>query len=300
VIASEVDAASRASRPDRGSLVIGTVSIVVPTRNRPSALRRCLGALSGQRGVGTVEIVVVDDGSTDADRVSAVVASQPLARLIRTGGAGPAAARNAGAAAAIGTYLCFTDDDCAPDAEWAVRLVRSLEAGADVVGGATVNGRAGDPFVETSELIVRELQASTQRRLGGRVFIPSNNFACRRTVVLAHPFDERYSMAGGEDRAWCASVAGAGLTLTLEPSAVVAHRPLLDLGGFWRQHVRYGRGAYHFARTTGRDWQEPPEFYIGLLRSGIRTGIRCLLLVLLAQVATGVGFASEVAQARKR
>jgi glycosyltransferase involved in cell wall biosynthesis len=290
VIASEVDAAST-----------GAVSIVVPTRNRPAALRRCLGALSAQQGVGAVEIVVVDDGSTDADKVSAVVASQPLARLVRAGGAGPAAARNAGAAAAIGTYLCFTDDDCAPEAEWALRLVRSLEAGADVVGGATVNGRAGDPFVETSELIVRELQASTQRRLGGRIFIPSNNFACRRTVVLAHPFDERYAMAGGEDRAWCASVAGAGLTLTLEPSAVVAHRPVLDLGGFWRQHVRYGRGAYHFARTTpGRDWQEPPKFYIGLLRSGIRTGIRCLLLVLLAQVATGVGFASEVAQARKR
>jgi hypothetical protein len=37
-----------------------------------------------------------------------------------------------------------------------------------------------------------------------------------------------------------------------------------------------------------------------LLRSGIRAGIRCLLLVLLAQVATGVGFASEAAQAHQR
>lgn len=280
---------------------MAAVSIVVPTRNRPSALRRCLGALAAQRGVGTVEIVVVDDGSTDAGEISAVVASQPLARLIRTRGAGPAAARNAGAAAATGTYLCFTDDDCDPEPEWAVRLVRSLEAGADVVGGATVNGLPGDPFVETSELIVRELQASTHRRLAGRVFIPSNNLACRRTVVLAHPFDERYSTAGGEDRAWCASVAGAGLTLTLEPSAVVAHRPVLGLGGFWRQHVRYGRAAYHFARTMpDRDWQEPPGFYLGLLGSGMRTGLRCLLLVLLAQVATGVGVVSEAAQAHQR
>lgn len=248
-----------------------------------------------------MEIVVVDDGSTDADEVSAVVAFQPLARLVRAGGAGPAAARNVGAAAATGTYLCFTDDDCEPEPEWAVRLVGALETGADVVGGATVNGRAGDPFVETSELIVRELQASTHRRLAGRVFLPSNNLACRRTLVLAHPFDERYATPAGEDRAWCVSVAAAGLTLTLEPSAVVAHRPVLGLGGFWRQHVRYGRAAYHFARTTpGRDWQEPPAFYIGLLRSAMRTGLSCLLLLVLAQVAISVGFAWEAAHAHQR
>ena len=148
---------------------------------------------------------------------------------------------------------------------------------------------------------MRELQRSTHRRLAGKVFIPSNNLACRRTVVLAHPFDERYTAPGGEDRAWCASVAAAGLTLTLEPRAVVAHRPVLDLGGFWRQHVRYGRGAYHFARSTrGRDWQEPPAFYIRLLRSGSRAGFPCLMLVLLAQLATGVGFISEAALPQKR
>ena len=76
------------------------ISIVVPTRNRPDALERCLLALAAQRDVGYFEIIVVDDGSTDADGVSAVVGSQPLARLVRAGGHGPAAARNAGAAAA--------------------------------------------------------------------------------------------------------------------------------------------------------------------------------------------------------
>ena len=276
------------------------VSIVVPTRNRQSALQRCLLALAAQRGIGHLEIIVVDDGSTDAEGVSAVVASQARTRLVRADGSGPAAARNAGAAAATGSYICFTDDDCEPEPDWAVKLVRSLQAGTDVVGGATVNGRLGDPFVEASELIVRELQQSTQRRLGGRVFIPTNNLACHRSVVLSHPFDERYSAPGGEDRAWCARVAAAGLTLTLEPSAVITHRPALDLRGFWRQHLRYGRGAYVFARSTpDRDWLEPPAFYLGLLRAGSRTSFRCLLLVILAQLATGVGYTAAAAQTRR-
>ncbi len=277
------------------------VSIIVPTRDRPSALQRCLVALAAQREIAPFEIIVVDDGSRDAAQVSAIVASLPLTRLVRAGGAGPAAARNSGVAAASGEYVCFTDDDCEPEPEWALKLVRLLQAGTDVVGGATVNGRDGDPFVETSELIVRELQASTRRRLAGRVFIPSNNLACRRAVMLAHPFDERYSAPGGEDRAWCARVAAAGLTLRLEPSALVTHCPTLDLRGFWRQHVRYGRGAYHFARSTpDRDWLEPMAFYVGLLRAGSRTGFRCLLLVILSQVATGVGYTSAAAQARGR
>ncbi len=277
------------------------VSIVVPTRDRPSALQRCLVALGAQRDIGPFEIIVVDDGSRDAAQVSAIVTSLPLTRLVRTGGAGPAAARNSGVAAASGDYVCFTDDDCEPDSEWAVKLVRLLQAGTDVVGGATVNGRHGDPFVETSELIVRELQASTRRRLAGKVFIPSNNLACRRSLMLAHPFDERYSAPGGEDRAWCARVAAAGLTLALEPSALVTHRPTLDLRGFWRQHLRYGRGAYYFARSTpDRDWLEPMAFYIGLLRAGRRMGVRCLLLVILSQVATGVGYTSAAAQIRGR
>jgi glycosyltransferase involved in cell wall biosynthesis len=277
------------------------VSIIVPTRNRPSALARCLDALAVQRNLDSFEIVVVDDGSTNAGDISAVVAVQPRARLVRAAGAGPAAARNAGAVAATGTVLCFTDDDCEPVPDWAARLVRALEAGADAAGGATVSGRAGDPFVEASELIVRELQASTRRRLAGRVFIPSNNLACRRELVLQHPFDESFSRAGGEDRAWCDRIGAAGLTLVLEPQAVVAHRPVLDLGGFWRQHVRYGRGAYRFARTKSNpDWQEPPGFYFGLLRASMRSSLRCLLLVLVAQVATTVGFAMEAAERKTR
>lgn len=277
------------------------VSIIVPTRNRPAALTRCLNAVAAQRDVGVLEIIVVDDGSADAGLIREVVAAQPHARLVRVGGAGPAAARNSGARAATGTVLCFTDDDCEPRPDWAALLVRALDAGADVVGGATVSGLDGNRFVAASELIVRELQASTHRRLAatGRVFIPSNNLACRRALVLEHAFDERYPIAAGEDRAWCASVAAAGLTLALEPAALVAHSPVSGLRGFWRQHARYGRGAYRFARTeVGREWEEPASFYLGLLRAGIKIDVRCLLLVVLAQVATGVGFTRELVAQR--
>ena len=123
------------------------VSIIVPTRNRAAALQRCLSALVAQRDVGPLEIIVVDDGSIDADGVSAVVASQPLARLVRVGGGGPAAARNTGVAAASGTYVCFTDDDAslAPNG-WEL-VSRSRQVRMSSAGRQSTVSR--DLFVET-------------------------------------------------------------------------------------------------------------------------------------------------------
>jgi glycosyltransferase involved in cell wall biosynthesis len=280
---------------------VTSISIVVPTRNRPDALRRCLAALVAQEGIGSPEIVVVDDGGAEPLAVAAVVDEQPGTRLVRLDGCGPAAARNAGVRAAAGEVVCFTDDDCEPSPTWSSRLVACLDEGADAAGGTSVSGRLGDPFVNASELILRELQRSTSHRLLGRVFIPSNNLACRRDLVVEHPFDEQFRRAAGEDRAWCARVASAGKTLVLAEGAVVAHSPQLGLGGFWRQHVRYGHGARIFAgMQPGADWEEPRSFYLTLLREGLRGGPACAALIVLAQIATTAGYLREAISADGR
>lgn len=278
------------------------VSIIVPTRDRPERLHGCLTALMQQRGVDPFEVVVVDDGSRQRTAVADAVAPfGDRVRLVVTMGIGPAGARNAGARIAAGRHLCFTDDDCAPRPDWAARMIAALREGADVVGGTTVNGRSGDRFIEVSELVVRALQDSTRRRDTHRVFIPSNNLACRRELLDAHPFDQRFRRAAGEDRAWCAAVAAAGRQLELVPEAIVAHSPDLGLGGFWRQHLRYGRAAWQFRRgPRGREWREPPGFYLGLFRAGFRLGPASLALVVVSQVATTVGFVSAALGSLRR
>jgi glycosyltransferase involved in cell wall biosynthesis len=85
------------------------ISIVIPNRNGASTIRRCLEAAFACR-YETFEVVVADDCSSDGSR--AVIEDFPcrLVRLDRHGGA--SAARNAGAAAAGGELLFFTDADC--------------------------------------------------------------------------------------------------------------------------------------------------------------------------------------------
>ena len=59
----------------------------------------------------------------------------PWVRLLRLAPVGLSAARNAGAAAASGEILAFTDDDCEPDREWLVRLRRVFADGRFAAAG---------------------------------------------------------------------------------------------------------------------------------------------------------------------
>ncbi|HEY8527383.1 MAG TPA: glycosyltransferase [Acidimicrobiales bacterium] len=278
------------------------VSVVVPTRDRPGPLAACLAAVEAQT-VESFEVVVVDDASSDPAAVAEVVAAAPHARLVRGAGRGPAAARNRGAAAARAPILCFTDDDCRPTPTWAAALARRLDAGADAAAGATHNARPDNPYAAASQAITNHLtRSSLDPATGAVAFAPTCNLACRADVHRALPFDETFPLAAGEDRDWCARLADRGIAIAYEPEAVVAHHQDLSLRTFWRQQVRYGRGAHRWQRGRAPGARlQPARFYVDLVRTGFSLGPAAGALVLLAQAATAVGFAQEaLAPARSR
>jgi glycosyltransferase involved in cell wall biosynthesis len=258
-----------------------SVSVVVPTRDRPFALEACLAALDAQTIAEQLEVVVVDDGSVDRHTVAAVVARHASARLIRKNRQGPAAARNAGARAARADVLCFTDDDCVPEAEWAARLLEAIARGADAVAGKTLT--TPGPLAEASEVISGAPAAAEP-------FAPSNNLACTRSVFEVVPFDESYPHAAAEDREWCTRLVASRRTLEIEPSARLLHRPSLTLVTFLRRQMRYGRGAYRYRHNVRRPL-EPTGFYVALVQRGFRRGLIVGVLVVLSQLATALGWA---------
>lgn len=85
------------------------VTVVVPLYNKETTVAQTVQSVLDQRGV-TVEVVVVDDGSTDGS-VMALAPFADTVRVLRQLNAGPSAARNAGAAAARYPHLVFLDGD---------------------------------------------------------------------------------------------------------------------------------------------------------------------------------------------
>src|SRR5215207_3783671 len=116
-----------------------TFSVIVPTFQRAASLERCLEALGAQRiERDRFEVIVVDDGSAEPPRAIVRRAAGALdVRLIEQGNAGPASARNAGAGAARGAYVVFTDDDCRPDPGW----LHALDAMIARYPGCAIGGR---------------------------------------------------------------------------------------------------------------------------------------------------------------
>jgi glycosyltransferase involved in cell wall biosynthesis len=264
------------------------ISVVVPTRNRPLALSRCLDALAAQTLADRLEVIVVDDGSLADDEVASIVARHHGARLIRRGSGGPAAARNAGALDAGGAFLCFTDDDCEPQRDWVEHLVERLQRGADAAAGTTLSH--GGVLAAASEITAHAPAAAQPPDGSDLAFAPSNNLACTKAAFEATPFDESYPDAAGEDREWCARLTAAGYVLHAEPKARITHHQELTLGRFLRQQARYGRGAFRFRRMDERRPLEPAGFYKALLRQAFADSLSVGLLVSIAQAATATGF----------
>ena len=271
--------------------------MVVPTRDRPEALAGCLAALALQHP--PVDVVVVDDGSCDEAAVAAVAQAAPGTRLVRLEGRGPAAARNAGLAAAPGAVVCFTDDDCRPDPGWALAITQAVADGASVAAGPTVVGAADDHVAAAAQVVTNHLvEESLDAGRSTVGFAPTSNLGGARAVFEALPFDERYPAAAGEDRDWCARLASSGRLITWVPHAVVRHHPALSLRGFWRQQERYGRGA-RLVHSSGAGGRAGLGFYLRLLQRGGRTGWREGALVALAQVATAAGYLRAGAPERR-
>lgn len=112
--------------PDQPARGAPDVSVIIPTRDRPSLLRRSMASAVAQEGVA-VECIVVDDGSEVP--VADVLAAElpPCIRVIRHDSPrGVPASRNAGIAAARGDWLAFLDDDDV----WAPHKLRTQLAAA--------------------------------------------------------------------------------------------------------------------------------------------------------------------------
>lgn len=280
------------------------ISIVIPTYNRPDQLAVCLRGCSRlDYPHDRFEVIVVDDGGvTPLDSIVCTFSERIAIRLISQRNAGPASARNRGAAEAKGDFLAFTDDDCEPYPRWLHELAEAFREVPDgAVGGKTINHLTDNPYSAASQLLLDYLYEYYNHHSEGAKFFASNNLAFPRQAFLeCGGFLMQYRRPAAEDRDLCARWVSQGRRLHYAPRALVAHAHPLAMGSIWRQHFTYGRGAFFFhqmraERGGGTVKVEPLSFYLNMFRYPFRCisangAMRVSCLLGITQAANACGY----------
>jgi histidinol-phosphate phosphatase family protein len=168
-------------------------AIVVPTIGRES-VHRLLAELEGSTGPAQPAALILVD-----DRVDPTPPLQPTTSLpvtvLRSGGRGPAAARNVGWRSTRATWICFLDDDVVPQSNWFGALAEDL-ADAEATGAA-----GSQAVIEVPRVGGRRPTDDERRtqRLAKAKWITADMAFRRSALVAAGGFDERFPRAYRED-----------------------------------------------------------------------------------------------------
>lgn len=232
------------------------LSVVVPTRNRPHLLVRCLESLSTSLRAGD-ELIVADSGGEDA-AIDAMTADAK-ARHMRSD-PGASYQRNLGAFDAAHEIVAFVDDDVRVAPEWAKAIVDAFAAHPEV---AFVTGRLdvpddqqgyGRPVSVKSETEPVMLTPSMGGTLGH-----SANMAVRRSAFeRVGGFDERLGpgapFRAAEDGDLIDRLFAAGYVGRYEPAALGWHDQWRTRNDLVRLEWSYGIGqGARLARLTRFD-----------------------------------------------
>jgi len=235
------------------------LSIVIPAYNAAATLEQCLASVLGDTSVAHAdrEIIVVDNGSTDATRT---IAQQAGVRVIGCATKGPAATRNAGFDVATGFIVGCVDSDCTVEQGWCAAILSAFAKNPQLgaVGGEIV--AAYDQTAAERHAIRARILNQLDAVKGLPDFLPfviTANAAFRRSS-LRHVgfFDE--SLRWGEDADLSWRMQWNGWQVAYEPSARVRHHHRSTTVALWSQVRDYGIGtamlfAKHRHRAERRD-----------------------------------------------
>jgi len=238
------------------------VSVIVPAFNEEASLPACLETL-GRQTYPDLEVIVVDDGSTDGTRE---VARSHRARVLEQTHRGPGAARNLGARGASGRILVLIDADMSFDPAFVDKLTEPIRRGS-AVGTFTIEEYVANPEHHWARCWSLNLRLPPDRRIPADHPPESDVFRAvdRDRFLAAGGFSEGAGYS--DDRTLAAKI---GCRAVAAPGAVCYHENPTRLGEVYRQARWIGRSSLY----AGKPWYlvvySPP---VSLLR-GIATGLR--------------------------
>ena len=209
------------------------ISLLICTRNRCRSLAATLASVDAAArhpGSGAVELILVDNGSTDA--TAAVIRHWAIdrpfpVRLLSEPLPGLARARNRALRAARGRIVAMTDDDCVLHPDYFAQAARAFagQPAPVIIGGRILRGDPADLLL-TVKLEDHPMVAEPGSFPGG--FVMGANLAFTSDVGrMVGPFDERFGAGApfraAEDTDFLLRAQALDLSIRYDPGFVVDH-----------------------------------------------------------------------------
>jgi O-antigen biosynthesis protein len=211
-------------------------SVVVCAYHAQDTIEECLHSLI-ELNYPNYEVLVVDDGSTDA---TAQIARRFPVRLLSSDHVGLSGARNMGLEQAQGEFVAYIDADARADLDWLTYLALALEVQGTARAGGPNPVPPDDPPV--AQCVARAPGGPIHVLLDDEraEHVPGCNMAFWRERLLEiGGFDPIYR-AAGDDVDVCWKLLDRGYNIRFHPSALVWHRRRDSVRAFWRQQLGYG------------------------------------------------------------
>ncbi|MEA2562764.1 MAG: hypothetical protein QOH06_4268 [Acidobacteriota bacterium] len=224
------------------------ISVVIPAHNEAASIGGTVRRVLKQ--AADVEVIVVDDASTDNTAEEARAAGARVLSLKE--GGNPAAARNRGAEASTGDPIVFLDADCTPDDGWMAAILAAHGRGAAVVGGSLDLPPGLSPTARCDYYCGWYLVHSG-RPAGYVPHHPPPNLSVRRDLFLSTSrFTEEQPFSyTNEERIWQAELQRAGHRIWFEPAARVFHHNRPGFLNLLRRNYRWAYTALPSKSQTG-------------------------------------------------
>jgi GT2 family glycosyltransferase len=235
------------------------ISFIVPVRNDASRLQICLQSILASHSIaGEIEILVVDNGSTDD---SPSVARALGARVLVIENVRVSELRNRGAEQAHGELLAFVDADNQIAPGWVAAALVNLGAADVGATGALYQSPPAGTWVQRAYGVMR----GQTRRLGDVEWLGSGNLAVRRNVFQAvGGFDT--TLEACEDVDLCHRVQGAGFRILGDPRlGSVHHGDPKTLAAVFFSELWRGRDNLRVTFRRPIIWSSVPSALIPVL-----------------------------------
>ncbi len=220
-----------------------TVSIIIPVKDRAEDLSQCLLSLHRLNYPDDkLQIIVVDDGSTDETPEVARTLGALVFSSGKTGG-GPALARNRGAAEATGDILAFIDSDCTAASDWLNDLLPAFSDERMAAVGGWVDGMHHESALDRYEAVMSSLNLGRRDMVAGSgadtFYLPSCNLLIRQSAFAAAG-GFRTELHVGEDVDLTWRLRDKGWKISYLPRGVVFHAHRSRLWPFMKRRFDYG------------------------------------------------------------